>query len=96
MKTTDLKQRTAYTTALIAFVIGWGLTIWGFIVPPKGEISPSVLTALGEAMVYAASVFGVTLYFNHRLAQLDVRTRQYLRDREQAKENADEAAQEEE
>lgn len=96
MKTTDLKQRTAYATALIAFVIGWGLTIWGFFVPPKGEISPSVLTALGEAMVYAASVFGVTLYFNHRLAQLDVRTRRYLQDRGQAKENADEAIQEEE
>lgn len=47
MKTTDLKQRTAYATALIAFVIGWGLTVWGFLVPPKGEISPSVLTALG-------------------------------------------------
>lgn len=94
MKTTDLKQRTAYATALIAFLIGWALTIWGFIVPPKGEISPSVLTALGEAMVYAASVFGVTLYFNHRLAQLDVRTRRYLRTLENGK--ADENGQEEE
>lgn len=95
MKTTDLKQRTAYATALIAFVIGWGLTVWGFLVPPKGEISPSVLTALGEAMVYTASVFGVTLYFNHRLQQLDIRTRRYLRDREQGSSDPGEETQEE-
>lgn len=95
MKTTDLKQRTAYVTAVIAFVIGWGLTVWGFLVPPRGEISTSVLTALGEAMVYAASVFGVALYFNHRLQQLDLRTRRYIRDRAQGSAEPDEDNQEE-
>ncbi len=50
----DKRDRAAYLTAIIAFVVGWGLTIAGFIVEPTGEVSGSVLAILGEAMVYAA------------------------------------------
>lgn len=74
----DFKQKAAYTTAIIAFMIGWGLTIAGFIVDPKGEISGSVLAVLGEAMVYAASVFGVTLYFQHQMDKFRSDTKNYL------------------
>ena len=93
MKTTDLKERTAYATAIIAFVIGWGITIWGFCIPPKGEISASVLTVLGEAMVYTASVFGVTLYFSSQMVRLRHETREYIRKLER---NEDDNVQEEE
>lgn len=78
----DTKQRTAYLTAIIAFVCGWGLTIAGFIVPPRGEVSGSVLAVLGEAMVYAASVFGVTLYFSNEMIKFKRDTRQYLKEKE--------------
>lgn len=78
----DTKQRTAYCTALIAFVCGWGLTIAGFIVPPRGEVSGSVLAVLGEAMVYAASVFGVTLYFSNEMMKFKKDTREYLNNKD--------------
>ena len=78
METKDKRQRAAYWTAIIAFVVGWGLTIAGFIVEPLGEVSGSVLAVLGEAMVYAASVFGVTLYFNHQMQKFRADTRAYL------------------
>lgn len=78
----DTKQRTAYLTAIIAFVCGWGLTIAGFIVPPRGEVSGSVLAVLGEAMVYAASVFGVTLYFSNEMMKFKRDTRKYLKEKE--------------
>ena len=78
----DTKQRTAYLTAIIAFVCGWGLTIAGFIVPPRGEVSGSVLAVLGEAMVYAASVFGVTLYFSNEMMKFKKDTRKYLKEKE--------------
>lgn len=78
----DTKQRTAYWTALIAFVCGWGLTIAGFIVPPRGEVSGSVLAVLGEAMVYAASVFGVTLYFSNEMMKFKKDTREYLNNKD--------------
>lgn len=74
----DTKQKTAYWTAIIAFVCGWGLTIAGFCVSPLGEVSGSVLAVLGEAMVYAASVLGVTLYFSNEMLKFKRDTRQYL------------------
>lgn len=78
----DIKQKTAYLTAIIAFVCGWGLTIAGFCVNPLGEVSGSVLAVLGEAMVYAASVFGVTLYFSNEMIKFKRDTRKYLNDKE--------------
>lgn len=86
----DNKQKAAFITAIVAFVAGWGLTIAGFCVPPAGEVSGSVLAVLGEAMVYAASVFGVGMYFNHELTKFRSDTRRYIRDMEE-REAADEA-----
>jgi hypothetical protein len=57
----DIKSKIAYSTAVIAFALGWGLTIAGFVVG-AGVISDSVLWVLGQALVYAASVFGVGMY----------------------------------
>lgn len=88
-KKMDIKDKTAYITAVAAFVIGWFLVVAGFYAEPKGEISGSILAVLGEAMVYAASVFGVGMYFNHRLEQLDIRTRRYIREVEHEKEEED-------
>ena len=90
----DIKQKTAYVTAILAFVCGWGLTIAGFLVEPKGEIAGSVLAVLGEAMVYAASVFGVSMYFSHEMTKFRYDTRQYIdrleADRETKEETDDE------
>ncbi len=57
----EVKTKIAYITAVAAFVCGWGLTIAGFIIG-AGIISDSVLWVLGQALVYAASVFGVGMY----------------------------------
>ncbi len=86
----DTKQRTAYITAVVAFAVGWFLVVAGFYAEPVGEISGSVLAVLGEAMVYAASVFGVGMYFNHRLEQLRMDTRRYIREVEREKDGRDE------
>ena len=83
----DKRDRAAYWTAIIAFVVGWGMTIAGFIVEPVGEVSGSVLAVLGEAMVYAASVFGVTLYFNHQMAKFRADTRAFLDEDKQPSNN---------
>lgn len=77
-KITDPKQKAAYITAIFAFIAGWGLTIWGFAIPPKGEVSNSVLAILGEGMVYAASVFGVTLYFHNQMEKFRHDSRNYI------------------
>ena len=56
MKSKDLIMMIA---AIVAFLVGIGLTIAGFCVPPVGVISGSVLTALGELLTFFASVFGI-------------------------------------
>jgi len=61
-KDLDLKTRIAYATAIVAFVLGWCLTIAGFIAPPLGIVSDSVLWILGQGLVYAASVLGIGMY----------------------------------
>lgn len=76
-KDLDIKEQMSYTTALVAFVIGWIIIIWGFAVEPVGEASNSALAILGEALVYASGVFGLAQYFSseHRQLRSDVRKR---------------------
>ena len=82
----DIKTKFAIGTAGIAFVVGWGLTIAGFIIPPKGEVHDSVLWILGQALVYTASVLGIGMYFNNQMAKFRADTRRYIRDIEQGRE----------
>ena len=53
------RDKIMMLAAIIAFLVGIGLTIAGFCVPPVGVISGSVLTALGELLTFFASVFGI-------------------------------------
>lgn len=82
----DIKTKFAIGTAVIAFVVGWGLTIAGFIIPPKGEVHDSVLWILGQALVYTASVLGIGMYFNNQMAKFRADTRRYIRDIEKGRE----------
>jgi hypothetical protein len=60
-----------YTAAVIAFITGIGLCIAGFIVPPTGIISGSVLTALGEFLTFFGSIFGIGEYTKIQLRKLN-------------------------
>ena len=42
-------------------VAGVGLSIAGFIVPPTGEISDSVLMFTAQCLVYAGSALGINV-----------------------------------
>lgn len=59
-----LKQKVAMLSGIVAFILGWGLTIAGFFVPPLGEIADSVLWVLGQSLIYTGSVLGLTQYFS--------------------------------
>ena len=89
-KSIDIKQKFAIVTAVLAFVVGWGLTIAGFISPPQGEVADSVLWILGQALVYTASVLGIGMYFNNQMVKFRADTRRYIKDLEQGKEVPDE------
>lgn len=86
-KDLDLKTRLAYVTAIIAFGIGWILTILGFVFPPLGIVSDSVLWILGQALVYAASVFGVGMYVTGSVRGMKKEISRFMRDEKKMLEN---------
>ena len=49
---------------------GIGLSIAGFVADPFGEISDSVLWYVSQSLVYAGSIFGVTLYIHSKFAEI--------------------------
>ena len=51
-------------------VSGIGLSIAGFVADPFGEISDSVLWYVSQSLVYAGSIFGVTLYIHSKFAEI--------------------------
>lgn len=53
--------------ALMMLMSGIALSVAGFVVDPVGEISDSVLWYVSQALIYAGSVFGVTVYIDRRL-----------------------------
>ena len=65
-----IKQKVAMISGIVAFCLGWGLTIAGFCIPPIGEIADSVLWVLGQSLIYTGSVLGLTQYFSAESVKL--------------------------
>ena len=57
-------------TAVAMLVAGVGLSIAGFIVPPTGEISDSVLMFTAQCLVYAGSALGINVYINSKFSDI--------------------------
>lgn len=53
--------------ALILTVIGSGLLISGFIVPPLGIIDSSVLVAFGETSTFVAALLGIDYNYKYQI-----------------------------
>lgn len=60
--TKERKGTLAVITAIILLCFGMILTAIGFFVEPIGEVSDSVLWILGQALIYAGSIFGIATY----------------------------------
>ncbi len=54
-------------SALFMLLAGTGLSIAGFVMPPVGEISDSVLMFTAQALVYAGSAFGIDIMIDNRI-----------------------------
>lgn len=64
------KDKAAYITAIFSFFLGWIMLFIGMFLPPSGEIHPTVITAFGTALVYAASIFGFALYIKSSSSEM--------------------------
>lgn len=73
----EVKTKIAYITAIAAFLLGWSLTVAGFVIG-AGVISDSVLWVLGQSLVYAASVFGVGMYVTNSVRAMKRNIRDFM------------------
>ena len=64
------RETLSYIFAAVALFVGFGLTISGFIVSPTGEVHDSVLFILGQCLVFAGAVCGISLHLNNSLTKL--------------------------
>lgn len=62
---TNLNARLA--VAVILTIVGSGLLIAGFIVPPLGVIDSSVLVAFGETSTFVAAVLGIDYNYKYQI-----------------------------
>lgn len=65
MKTISNKHQAFM--ALFLFLVGVGLLIAGFIVPPLGVIDPSVLIAFGEALTWIGAIIGIDFKYRDKI-----------------------------
>lgn len=61
----DTKTRE-FWVAFLLIVVGCGLLIAGFVVPPLGAIHPSVLTAFGEVATFSGAIIGVDYHYRFK------------------------------
>lgn len=53
--------------AIILVIVGSGLLILGFIVPPLGFIDSSVLVAFGETSTFVAAILGIDYTYSYKM-----------------------------
>jgi hypothetical protein len=82
--TKERKDAIATYSALGMIVFGVILTAAGFCVSPVGVIDDSVLWVLGQSLLYAGGIFGVTLYTKHRFDEMNRRIDYMMRHPEAA------------
>ncbi|MBQ8939919.1 MAG: hypothetical protein IJ047_06805 [Paludibacteraceae bacterium] len=74
-KSTKTKEERRLTLQLILAVsmaiFGCILIIVAFVVPPTGEIHPSVLTAFGEILTFAGAVLGIDYNYKFKIHSKD-------------------------
>lgn len=62
-----MTSKSSTLSAFIMLLSGIALSIASFCTPPEGDISDSVMRFMGEALIYAASVFGLTSYVHYKI-----------------------------
>ena len=68
--TRETRTNIQYFSAIGMLFCGVALSVAGFVVAPVGEISDSVLWFAAQTMIYAGSVFGVSVYINEKFRAL--------------------------
>lgn len=64
---TERKLTLQLILAVTMAIFGCIMVVAAFIVPPTGEIHPSVLTAFGEILTFAGAVLGIDYNYKFKI-----------------------------
>ena len=78
--TPNTKDRIQYSTAVIMLISGVVLVYCSFFM--KGDVLDSVLWYAGQTMVYAGSIFGVSVLIRQKSGEIRNYVDERLRDKE--------------
>lgn len=65
--TNEKKLNLRLLIASFLTVVGSGLLITGFVVPPMGTIDSSVLVAFGETSTFVAALLGIDYNYRYKM-----------------------------
>lgn len=74
----DAKVIIQFVSACIIILVGIVLIFLGFYAVPVGEISASVLTAIGECFTFAGSLWSIERTYDYKTKKIE----RYVYDRE--------------
>lgn len=69
--TRGIKENITYGSAVGMLMFGVVLTTAGFIIDPQGQIHDSVLYVLGQCLLFAGSVMGVSAYATGKMRHIE-------------------------
>lgn len=75
------RDKVAYSVTIGAFVIGVALSIVGMILPPTGEVHPSVITLVGLFLSFAGALLGISHHFENELGKFKASVEQKLNEK---------------
>ena len=81
-KDLDPKEKISYGSAVLALIVGFGLTIAAFIVEPAGQIHDSVLWLIGQILIFSGGIFGVGVYTTGSVRGMKREINRYMKHRE--------------
>ena len=67
----EVKETIQYGSAIAMLLLGAVLSVAGFITAPAGEIHESVLWLFAQCLIYAGSVFGISVYMTDRFSRIE-------------------------
>lgn len=93
--THGVKENLTYGSAIGMLMFGVLLTTAGFIIDPQGQIHDSVLYVLGQCLLFAGSVMGVSAYATGKMRHIEDHVRRDIDHRFRAYERGEHINEEE-
>ena len=69
------KNSAQFWLGAIITITGIGLLFLGVLMPPGGEIHPTLLVAFGEVATFAGALMGVDYHYKYRIHELEEKAR---------------------